>query len=196
MKLWQILGLALLAVALNTTLAQDKETEKDDMDLTKVTSAVIHTNMGDIELQFYPKDAPKTVMNFVKHAHDGYYNGVIFHRVIKGFMMQGGDPKGMGTGGTSIYGATFEDEINPESELYKTGYKRGIVAMANRGPNTNGSQFFIMHADYPLPPSYTIFAKVINGLDIVDKICNAKTGQGDRPVEEVKMEKFTLKTGE
>jgi len=131
----------------------------------------IHTDKGDIEIEFYPKDAPKTVANFSTLAKKGYYNGLTFHRVEPGFVIQGGDPNGNGSGGYSIYGPTFEDELNPDTDSYKTGYKEGVVAMANRGPNTNGSQFFIMLADNDsLPKNYTIFGKVTKGLDVVHKI--------------------------
>lgn len=147
----------------------------------------LKTNMGDITLKLHSADAPKTVENFVTLSRSGFYNGVKFHRVIKGFMIQGGDPLSKddtqaarwGTGGP---GYQFADEINPTSALYQKGYKRGVLAMANAGPNTNGSQFFIMHADYPLPPAYTIFGEVVSGIEVVDKIANSPTGAGDRPV--------------
>ena len=116
----------------------------------------------------YDADASKTVNNFITLAKKGFYNNIIFHRVIKGFMIQGGDPLGNGTGGP---GYTFEDELNLSTVSYKAGYKKGVVAMANAGPNTNGSQFFIMLADNPdLPPKYTIFGKVVKGQDVVDQI--------------------------
>ena len=110
-------------------------------------NAVIRTNHGTIRLELLEEDAPKTTENFMMLAERGYYNGVIFHRVIKGFMIQGGDPTGTGRGGESAWGGRFADEINPSSALYQRGYKVGTVAMANAGPNTNGSQFFIMHVD-------------------------------------------------
>jgi cyclophilin family peptidyl-prolyl cis-trans isomerase len=140
---------------------------------------IIETDKGAIEIEFFAADAPKAVENFRLLAEKGYYNGLVFHRIVKGFMLQGGDPKGNGTGGESAWGGEFADEINPGSPLYQAGYKRGIVAMANRGPNTNGSQFFIMHDDYPLPPNYVIFAKVIAGFDVVDAIANIPTTMGD-----------------
>ncbi len=133
-------------------------------------TAVIKTEKGDISLQLYPSDAPKTVMNFATHAKSGYYDNLTFHRVEPGFVIQGGDPSGNGTGGYSIYGDTFEDELNPNTTSYKEGYKEGVLAMANRGPNTNGSQFFIMLADNPLPNNYTIFGKVTTGMDVVKSI--------------------------
>jgi cyclophilin family peptidyl-prolyl cis-trans isomerase len=125
-------------------------------------------------------------------AEQGYYNGVIFHRCIKGFMIQGGDPTGTGRGGQSAWGGKFADEINAKSEVYQRGYKAGTVAMANAGPNTNGSQFFIMHSDYPLPPSYTIFGRVTEGQDIVDAIATSETDRSDRPTADVKMEKVSV----
>lgn len=148
----------------------------------------IETNKGSIVFQTYDQDAPKAAQNFVTLANKGFYNGVIFHRVIKGFMIQGGDPTGTGTGGP---GYTFEDELDPNTASAKAGYKRGVVAMANSGPNTNGSQFFIMHQDYPLPHNYTILGKVIKGIEIVDAIATVKTGAGDKPLDPIVMKKVT-----
>jgi len=155
-----------------------------------MNTVTLKTNLGEIKFETYNADAPKTVKNFVDLANKGFYNGVIFHRVIKGFMIQGGDPEGNGTGGP---GYTFEDELNPETESYKTGYKKGVVAMANAGPNTNGSQFFIMHEDYPLPNNYTIFGKVISGQEVVDKIANVATDPNDKPLEPVVIESVTVR---
>ncbi|MDX6613719.1 MAG: peptidyl-prolyl cis-trans isomerase [Blastocatellia bacterium] len=155
-------------------------------------TAVIQTNKGTIRFELLEADSPKTTDNFIQLAERGYYDGVIFHRVIKGFMIQGGDPTGTGRGGEAAAGGRFNDEINRGSEVYQRGYKAGTVAMANAGPNTNGSQFFIMHSDYPLPPSYTIFGRVTEGQDIVDAIATTKTGAQDKPVSEVKMEKVTI----
>lgn len=154
------------------------------------SEALIHTSMGDVTIKFYPAEAPKTVANFVKLAKEGFYDGVKFHRVIKGFMNQVGDPISKddtkkdlwGTGGP---GYQFEDEIDKTNGLYQRGYKTGVVAMANAGPNTNGSQFFIMAADYPLPPLYTIFGEVTSGLDVVMRINQVKTDSRDRPLEAV-----------
>ncbi|MDQ5949043.1 MAG: peptidyl-prolyl cis-trans isomerase [Patescibacteria group bacterium] len=150
----------------------------------------LDTNYGAITFETYTQDAPNTVANFVTLAGKKFYDGLTFHRVIKGFMIQGGDPKGDGTGGP---GYSFADEIDPNSALYKTGYVKGVVAMANAGPNTNGSQFFIMTATNPLPPSYTIFGKVVSGQDVVDKIAGVKTGAGDKPVSPVTIKKVTVK---
>ena len=148
----------------------------------------IETNYGKIVFETYDNDAPNTVNNFVTLANKGFYNGLTFHRVIKGFMIQGGDPSGNGTGGP---GYKFNDELNPNTQSYKNGYKKGVVAMANAGPNTNGSQFFIMHQDYPLPNNYTIFGHVVSGQDVVDKIANVPVGAGDKPNTPVTMTKVT-----
>ncbi len=145
--------------------------------------ARIETSAGTMTADLYPSDAPNTVNNFVFLAREGFYNGVIFHRVIKGFMIQGGDPTGTGTGGP---GYKFADEP------VKRAYQRGTLAMANAGPNTNGSQFFIMHADYGLPPSYTIFGKLTSGEDVLDAIATAKVGRNDRPAEPVKIERVEI----
>ena len=143
------------------------------------TRAVISTDKGDIEIQFLAQDAPKAVENFRLLAEHGYYDGVTFHRIVRGFMIQGGDPSGNGTGGMSAWGATFADEIAPDSAVYRGGYRRGLVAMANHGPNTNGSQFFILHQDYGLPPNYVIFAFVTKGMDVVDALANTPTTRGE-----------------
>ena len=149
----------------------------------------IKTNMGDISFVTYDADAPNTVKNFITLANKGFYDGLIFHRVIPGFMIQGGDPLGTGIGGP---GYTFDDELNPATDSYKAGYQKGVVAMANAGPDTNGSQFFIMVADYPLPNNYTIFGKVVSGQDVADAISEVKTGPNNFPVSKVVMEKVTV----
>jgi cyclophilin family peptidyl-prolyl cis-trans isomerase len=154
--------------------------------------AVIQTNKGTIKFELLEEDAPKTTENFRLLAERGYYDGIVFHRVIKNFMIQGGDPDGVGSGGESAGGGSFNDEINTGSPLYRGSYSKGTVAMANRGPNTNGSQFFIMHIDYPLPPSYTKFGRVIEGQDVVNAIAETQTGANDKPVEPVVMEKVTI----
>lgn len=154
--------------------------------------AVIQTNKGTIKFELLEQDAPKTTENFRLLAERGYYDGVIFHRVINGFMIQGGDPLGEGYGGESAWGGKFADEINPSSDLYRGAYSKGTVAMANAGPNTNGSQFFIMHVDYPLPPSYTKFGRVIEGQEVVDAIAGVQTNQRDKPLDPVVMEKVTI----
>jgi cyclophilin family peptidyl-prolyl cis-trans isomerase len=140
--------------------------------------AVLETDKGPIEIELLAADAPKAVENFRLLAEHGYYDGLTFHRIVRGFMIQGGDPSGDGTGGESAWGGTFPDEIKQESALYRDGYRRGIVAMANAGPNTNGSQFFIMHQDYALPPNYVIFARVTKGLETVDTLASTPTTLG------------------
>ncbi len=140
--------------------------------------AVIETEKGAIEIEFLAGDAPKAVENFRLLAEHGYYDGVTFHRILKDFMLQGGDPEGTGRGGESAWGGFFADEIKRDSPLYQGDYKRGLIAMANMGPNTNGSQFFIMHQDYPLPPNYVIFAKVSKGLEVVDALAATPTKRG------------------
>ena len=185
---------------------QLKKPEKGD------TVAVMHTNMGDIKIKLFPQYAPKTVENFVTHAKNGYYNGIIFHRVIKHFMIQGGDPNGTGMGGESIWGGTFDDEFTPL--LHNL---RGALSMANAGPGTNGSQFFIVQADNVpdnmlsqmkdladngFPPEiaeayanlggtpwldfrHTVFGQVVDGMDTVDNIANVKVGANDKPIFDV-----------
>jgi cyclophilin family peptidyl-prolyl cis-trans isomerase len=140
--------------------------------------AAIQTDKGTVELELLPMAAPRAVENFRLLAEHGYYDGLTFHRIVRGFMIQGGDPAGDGTGGESAWGGTFEDEIDANSALYQNGYRRGIVAMANAGPNTNGSQFFIMLQDYPLPPGYVIFARVTSGMDTVDALADTPTTRG------------------
>ena len=167
----------------------------------KNMNAILHTNNGDITIEFFDKQAPNTVVNFIKLAKEGFYDGVKFHRVIKGFMIQGGDPLSkddskMNLWGTGGPGYKFADEIDPKSDLYtKTGYAKGIVAMANSGANTNGSQFFIMAENYQLPPLYTIFGEVTFGQDVVTKIDNVKTTGSplDRPLVPVVLESITIK---
>ncbi len=143
--------------------------------------ATMRTSEGPIKLELFEEDAPQTVGNFKKLAADGFYDGVIFHRVIKDFMIQGGDPDGTGMGGP---GYTFEDEINQHKVV------RGALAMANAGPNTNGSQFFIVTTDQApwLDGKHTVFGRVVEGMEVVDRIEAAKTGAGDRPVDEITIE--------
>ena len=176
------------------------------------TAAVMHTSLGDIKIRLFGDKAPKTVENFVTHAKNGYYNGIIFHRVINDFMIQGGDPLGTGTGGESIWGGSFEDEFTPE--LHNL---RGALSMANAGPNTNGSQFFIVQAktvpenmldqmaeleDRGFPKDvteayrqlggtpwldfrHTVFGQVYDGMEVVDAIASVKVGAADKPLEDV-----------
>lgn len=155
--------------------------------------AVFNTSKGDIEVELRPDLAPKAVENFTTLAKKGYYNGQIFHRVIKNFMIQGGDPTGTGSGGESIWNKPFEDEFSPNAVFDKAG----ILAMANRGSNTNSSQFFITTVPtYWLNGRHTIFGYVKNGFDVVRKIENVQTNgkyQGDKPLEDVKINSITIK---
>ncbi len=185
---------------------QLKKAEKGDI------VATMHTTLGDIKIKLFGEKAPKTVENFVTHAKNGYYNGIIFHRVIKDFMIQGGDPMGTGIGGESIWGGTFEDEF--DMELHNL---RGALSMANAGPGTNGSQFFIVQAkevpanmlsqmkaleDKGFPKEiaeayaevggtpwldfrHSVFGQVVEGMDVVDTIANVKVGANDKPAEDV-----------
>ena len=151
---------------------------------------VLETNQGTIEIKLMTDVAPKACENFTKLVAKGYYNGLIFHRVIKGFMLQGGDPLGTGTGGESVWGKSFEDEVSSGVRFDKPG----ILAMANSGPNTNGSQFFITTAATPwLNMRHTIFGEVVSGYGVVQKIENTETAPGDRPVAEQKIIKAYLK---
>lgn len=184
------------------------------------TVAIFDTNMGEITVKLFPMQAPKAVENFTVHAQNGYYNGLIFHRVIKDFMIQGGDPTGTGMGGSSIWGEAFEDEFTPE--LHNL---RGALSMANSGPNTNGSQFFIVQADsvpaqlvgqmksipdaFPeetveaycqmggtpwLDFRHTVFGQVTEGMDVVDSIAACQVGVNDKPVNDVVINSITVKT--
>ena len=159
------------------------------IDVTKTYTAEINTTSGLMTVELFTDIAPNTVNNFVALSEDGYYNNIIFHRVIKDFMIQGGDPSGTGHGEMGKYpGYEFEDELNNPMS-----YEKGILAMANRGPNTNGSQFFIMHTDYPLPYQYTIFGKVTEGLDVIDQIAMVETDASDKPLNDVIINSITIK---
>ena len=143
------------------------------------TYVVLETNQGNIELKLMPQAAPKACENFISLVKKGYYDGIVFHRVIKNFMIQGGDPTGTGMGGDSIWGKPFADEVSPDLQFNK----RGLLAMANAGPNTNGSQFFITTAATPwLNMHHTIFGEVVSGYDVVQKIENTPTDSSDHPV--------------
>jgi peptidyl-prolyl cis-trans isomerase B (cyclophilin B) len=150
-----------------------------------MSQATMHTNHGPIELELFDEDAPKTVENFRKLAADGFYDGLVFHRVIRDFMIQGGCPEGKGTGGP---GYTFEDEFNDHKVV------RGALAMANAGPNTNGSQFFVVTTDAApwLDGKHTVFGQVTSGMDAVDAIESQPTGAGDRPVDDALIERIEL----
>jgi cyclophilin family peptidyl-prolyl cis-trans isomerase len=156
------------------------------IDLDKAYTAVLHTNQGDIEIAFRPAEAPLAVNNFVFLAREGFYDGVIFHRVVPGFVIQGGDPTGTGRGGP---GYRFRDELEGDGR-----YGRGVVAMANAGPNTNGSQFFVCLADVGLPHAYTIFGDVVAGMDAVDAVA-ALPRAGERPTVDAVIERVTITEG-
>ncbi len=192
-----------------------------DKPVSGETVATMKTSMGDIKIRLFPEAAPKTVENFTTHAKNGYYDGLIFHRVINDFMIQGGDPTGTGCGGESIWGSTFEDEFC--TDLHNL---RGALSMANAGPGTNGSQFFIVQADevsrdlveqmeqlsdrgFPtetvenykavggtpwLDYKHTVFGQVYEGMDVVDAIANVKTARGDKPVEDVVINTIVIET--
>lgn len=224
-----ICALLLMSGCGGTTEKKEKEntnaattiTEKDLLQFSEVkqgdTIAVMKTSMGDITLRFFPDEAPKAVENFVTHAKEGYYDGLSFHRVIADFMIQGGDPKGNGTGGESIWGKVFENEIS--DKLY---HFAGALAMANAGPDTNGSQFFIvqqadgtadgfdkqfntLHSDAVkakyketggapyLDGSYTVFGQVIDGMEVVHAIAKVETDVQDKPLENVTIQEITIK---
>ena len=183
------LGVWFIISKLNETPATPINTNS-----VKIMNAILHTNKGNITVEFLPESAPNTVANFIKLAQAGFYDGIKFHRVIKGFMIQAGDPLSKddskinewGTGGP---GYKFADELSG-----KETYLQGTLAMANAGPNTNGSQFFIVTAvDAHLPPSYTVFGKVTSGMDTALSIENVKTGAGDRPIEPVIIGSISLK---
>ena len=185
------------------------------------TVAVMHTTKGDIKIKLFPKEAPKAVENFTTHAKNGYYTGIIFHRVIPDFMIQGGDPTGTGRGGESIWGSSFKDEFSVDYHNV-----RGALSMANAGPGTNGSQFFIVQANscdpgfisqmeqlsdrgFPtesvenykavggtpwLDFKHTVFGQVYEGMEVVDAIANVKTARGDKPVEDVVINTIEIET--
>ncbi len=172
------------------SLSANKKMNQPEMiiDQNKKYEATLHTSVGDITLSLNTKETPITANNFIYLAKNQFYDDTIFHRVIDGFMIQGGDPRGDGTGGP---GYQFDDED------FSGEYKRGTIAMANSGPNTNGSQFFIMHQDYALQPNYVIFGQVTSGLEIVDKIATAKvtnsfSGELSKPVEPVTINSITI----
>lgn len=177
---------------LNNTL-NEKDMQNENV-LKKYPAAVLRTSLGDIRVKFYSSDSPRTVENFLMLSGKGFYDGTKFHRVIKGFMIQGGDPTSQdenmkdrwGTGGP---GYKFNDELKGTEK-----YPQGTLAMANSGPNTNGSQFFIVTANpqAPLPPSYTVFGQVISGMDVALKIENVQTGTNDQPVENVILKSVEL----
>jgi peptidylprolyl isomerase len=174
----KILILTFLVIGLTFLNADEATKSAASNSVKKDIIVVLETNAGKIELKMYPNIAPLAVKNFTTHAKNGYYNGLIFHRVIKGFMIQGGDPTGTGMGGESIWHKDFKNEYGKNVVFDKPF----LLAMANAGPDTNGSQFFITTAAAPwLNGGYTIFGEVVSGKDVVKKIENARTSSGDRP---------------
>ena len=179
-----ILSATVLCAGLSLTQAQEENA------VSSSPVVVFETTQGNVEIKLFSKEAPKTVENFTGLVKKGYYNGLIFHRVIKNFMVQGGDPTGTGRGGESLWGGKFEDEFSPSLQFDH----KGILAMANAGPDTNGSQFFITTVPTPwLTNKHTIFGEVASGYDAVQKIENTATGPGDRPVEDQKIIKAYVK---
>ena len=203
MKKWHIILIVILIFGLGAyyfiSWPKNEDNKNKDNNMEKVNEkatanprATIETSMGNITIELYPDDAPKTAANFIGLAKKGYYDGVIFHRVVSGFVIQGGDPTGTGSGGDSIYGGEFEDEFNPNTESYQRGYLKGTVAMANRGPDTNSSQFFIMLEDKSLPKLYTIFGKVIEGDEVVQNIGQAQVDANDKPLKSIIINKVIV----
>ncbi len=184
----------------NASVSQNEKKQAQTNEIknkNNMHTITIETNYGEIKFETYDADAPKAVNNFITLSQKGFYNNLTFHRVINGFMIQGGDPNcssstSSGPCGTGGPGYSFEDELNPNTKSYQAGYQKGVVAMANAGPNTNASQFFIMLQDTPLPHNYTIFGKVISGQDIVDVIGKVQTGANNKPLKPVIMEKVII----
>jgi cyclophilin family peptidyl-prolyl cis-trans isomerase len=192
------LAITLVILGCQSSETVKEETEKQILNQkdkttmnTEQTVAVVNTSYGTIEIELYEDKTPKTVENFVGLAKQGYYNGVIIHRVIADFMIQGGDPTGTGRGGASLWGSSFEDEIVADLKHDEPG----ILSMANSGPNSNGSQFFITVVPTPwLDGKHTIFGKVINGMNVVYDISKVKTAEGDRPINDVVMLEVEIET--
>ena len=192
-KVYILLSLLLIGLILGVYfffIQNDKENKEEETSFKENMIAVIKTNFGEIKLELFESDAPKTVENFIKLSKSRFYDETKFHRVIKEFMIQGGDPTGTGHGGTSIWGKPFEDEFNKD-----VGFdKPGMLAMANSGPNTNGSQFFITTIPTSwLNQKHTIFGEVVKGYANIQKIENQPTGSGDRPLTEQKIIKASIK---
>ncbi|MGB9665046.1 MAG: peptidylprolyl isomerase [Ignavibacteria bacterium] len=190
MKNLFLLTLTIIFISTQVSFSQKSKTQSIKKETRTQLVAVFETNMGTFECELYEDKAPKTVANFVGLSEKGYYDGVIFHRVIDNFVIQGGDPTGTGRGGESIYGHPFEDEFHPDLKHDKAG----VLSMANAGPNTNGSQFFITLAPTPwLDNKHSIFGQVIKGMDVVRKIGKVETIKpGDRPVKDVVIKKIKI----
>lgn len=177
-RLFSLTGLCVGLLLNGCSRSSDGAKASANITSTTAKRAVIETDKGEIEVEFFAAESPRAVENFRLLAERGFYNGLTFHRIVKGFMIQGGDPLGNGKGGESAWGGFFDDSIDRTSPLYRRNYLRGVVAMANMGPNTNGSQFFIMHQDYPLPPQYVIFGKVTRGIEVLDILAETPTQRG------------------
>lgn len=198
-----ILSAATMAVS-GTTMSNAEQNQEQDAKPVVTHTAVISTNMGDIEIELYGKDAPKTVLNFVGLANQGEYDGILFHRIVPGFVVQAGDPQTKdpskqamwGTGGTSIYdGNEFDDELNPDAPSSVRGYQPGTLAMANHGPNTNSSQFFICSGPraVSLPHKYSIFGSVRSGMDVVAAMEKVDVNGNSVPVNPIRIEGIKTK---
>ncbi len=186
MKKWMALFTGIFLCFMQTTFATEAKNMTD-----KAVTVVLETNVGNLELNLRPDIAPKTCENFIGLVNKGYYNNIIFHRIIKDFMIQGGDPTGTGRGGESLWGGKFKDEFSDAVSFSKPG----VLAMANAGPNTNGSQFFITTASTQwLHKKHTIFGEIApESKEVLAKIGSAKTGPGDRPASEIKILKAYVK---
>jgi peptidylprolyl isomerase len=190
MKIWVKIFILTLALVANNYAKEDLVAGKESKVVSKDTIVCLETNQGTIEIKLFPSMAPKACENFITLVKKNYYNGITFHRVIKDFMLQTGDPTGTGRGGNSCWNKPFEDEV----KIDLTFNKVGLVAMANSGPNSNGSQFFITTAKTPwLNMHHTIFGEVISGYDVVKKIEAVKTGVMDKPLEVQKIIKAYVK---
>jgi cyclophilin family peptidyl-prolyl cis-trans isomerase len=183
------IGFSMEAISQDKTTTKKQEKTKVEKTKSESVVAVFNTSMGTFKAQLFPDQTPKAVENFTTHAEKGYYKGVLFHRVIPDFMIQGGDPTGTGRGGESIWGEPFNDEINPDLKFDKPG----ILAMANAGPNTNGSQFFItVAATSWLNGHHTIFGKIISGMDVVNAISKVQRNKQDKPLKDVVIKEITI----
>ncbi len=198
--IWSVLILIVATGYVAFSITGDGQSATENNKNMSNLTATLETSEGNITVEFYPADAPNTVANFINLAQKGFYDGLAFHRVIPGFMIQGGDPlcgknggddEGLcGTGGP---GYNFGDEIDANTPSYKNGYKKGVLAMANSGVNTNGSQFFIMVNNVPLAHNYTIFGRVAEGQDVADKISLVSRDKGDRPLSPVIIKRVVIK---
>lgn len=198
-KWFLVIIIIVVALGVYAFVRPDNNMTKTSFTVQSTQQATIKTSVGNIIVELYGNDAPQTVNNFISLASKDFYNGIPFHRVVAGFVIQAGDPlcanppRGNGPCGTGGPGYRFADELNPATPSYQQGYKKGVLAMANSGPNTNGSQFFIMLEDNPmLPPDYTIFGRVIFGQDVVDAIGRVEVDANDMPLMPVFIESIQI----